>query len=274
MNQRKAFAMSISDQLGLDVHDPVQIITRAWPGWVELEPDLAAVPDPPGLQAWVERDRLRACDQHWSAANQVLLGLARLGAVDGGDDPEAALVLAWLMLPTAAAVARLYQSEEPDIDAVVAGQLFIQTRTYPWRTRPGSVGKGIGRDLRRHVGHQVGIVPGRHLIAVDPTVLEGRPVLESGSEVDAEVEVRQLLHEAVRDGVIDLEQRQLLEDVMAQVEQAGGTSLRNRSLGGLTAPSVTGPVARRRAVTERTIRRRFARATTAIAEACAMWEVA
>ena len=84
MNQRKAFAMSISDQLGLDVHDPVQIITRAWPGWVELEPDLAAVPDPPGLQAWVERDRMRACDQHWSAANQVLLGLARLGAVDGG----------------------------------------------------------------------------------------------------------------------------------------------------------------------------------------------
>ena len=160
---------------------------------------------------------LRADPAHWQTANQVLLALARLAAEDGGNDREAALVLAWLMLPAAATVARQYQDGDPDIDAIVAGQLFIQVRTYPWRTRPGSVGAGIGRDLRRHVGRELGIQSGQRLVAVDPVVLDTQPADPEQGEV-AEVAVAALLDDAERAGAIDAGQRQLLEDVLAQAD--------------------------------------------------------
>ncbi len=264
--------MSISEQLGFDVQDPGQIIARAWPTWAELEPDLAQVPDPTALQAWVELDRLRACDRAWSAANRVLQGLARLAAEDGGDDREAGLVLAWLMLPAAIAVARQYQVCDPEIDVIVAGQLFIEVRTYRWQTRSGSVGKVIARDLRRHVARQLGLE--QDLVAVDPTVLGSLPDTSADARANAEVELLGLLQEAEQGGVIDRRQRLIVEDVMDQAWDTQLASLRNRALGGLTAPEVTVPVASRWAVSHRTIRRQVGQATHAIAEALAAWEAA
>lgn len=273
MNQRKAFLMSIHEELGLDVHEPSSIITARWAEWVTAEPVLAHVPDPHGLGEWLSKGRMRADPAHWQTANQVLLALARLAAQDGGNDRDAALVLAWLMLPAAATVARQYQDGDPDIDAIVAGQLFIQVRTYPWRTRPGSVGAGIGRDLRRHVGRELGIQAGQRLVAVDPVVLDTQPADPEQGEV-AEVAVAALLDDAERAGAIDAGQRQLLEDVLAQADALGPVLVRNRSLGGLTSPAITDPIARRRAVSVRTLRRQVSRATAAIAEVAALWEVA
>lgn len=274
MHLRKAYLMSISTHLGLDVNDPLDIIARRWPDWAHQEPALFQVPNPMELWAWFSQSRMQD-RAHWRNANRVLQALARLAAEDGVDDLDAALVLAWLMLPTANTVARWYQADPADdVDAIVAGRLFILTRTYPWRARPGSVGANIGRDLRKYVGGELGLTrDALRLVFVDPLEFDDDPWVDDEGE-DAAVTLSRLLDDVQAVGAISRQERQLLEDVVAQVEEVGGEIPRTRSLAGLTSPVVMTPLARKHALTPRTLRRRVTHLTRTIAETAALWEVA
>ena len=91
--------MNITEMLGLQDERMESVVKEHWARWVAFEPRLGVVDDPAGLDAW-----RRSADP--AVANDVLLGLARLAAFDGADDRDAALVLAWLLLPTALRVRR------------------------------------------------------------------------------------------------------------------------------------------------------------------------
>ena len=88
---------------------------------------LAGASDLAGLPDWL-----------WHAtpaeADRALLHLAFLAARDGGDDLAAAGVLAWVLLPGAQAIVRALARTTSVIDEVVAAQLWVQVRTFPWRT--------------------------------------------------------------------------------------------------------------------------------------------
>ena len=118
--------MNITEMLGLQDERMESVVKDHWAGWVAFEPRLGVVDDPAGLDAW-----RRAADP--AVANDVLLGLARLAAFDGADDREAALVLAWLLLPTALRVRRRLGLADDRVDEVMAAQLWVEGRGLPWR---------------------------------------------------------------------------------------------------------------------------------------------
>ena len=106
--------MGIAQELGLEARDPVQIIEDRWAAWCVQEPALGVVADPTALPAWLERSRTKTTPGVFAEVNGVLYGLARLAAADGGDDADAALILAWVMLPAAITIAVGVQHLDPD----------------------------------------------------------------------------------------------------------------------------------------------------------------
>jgi hypothetical protein len=120
--------MSVATQLGLDRPDN-PVLTRAaldWDTRIVWDSRLAAVTGGvEGLRQW-----LRRADP--AAADDVLHGLAGLGSPTGADSLLAARVLAWALLPGASALARRLASLTPDIDAIVAAQLWLEIRSFPW----------------------------------------------------------------------------------------------------------------------------------------------
>jgi hypothetical protein len=89
--------MSVETALGISAEMAREIIERRWPDWVAASPALALV-DFQDVRRW-----LRASD--CKAAGDALHALAGLAAKSGGDDVEAATVLAWAMLPAACQIA-------------------------------------------------------------------------------------------------------------------------------------------------------------------------
>ena len=58
--------------------------------------------------------------------------MATLGSPSGADDLAAASVLAWALLPGACALAHRLRGLSPRIDEVVAAQLWLEIRSFPW----------------------------------------------------------------------------------------------------------------------------------------------
>ncbi len=133
--------MSVEAELGLGV-GLESVIATNWPFWEASRPELSQVDDPYGLQSWI---------RHSGAveADEVLYGLAWLASVDGGDDPFAARALAWLLVPGAALLARRLQTLCPEIDHVVAAELWVLVRTFPLHRR--NVAANLMWDLRARV---------------------------------------------------------------------------------------------------------------------------
>jgi hypothetical protein len=65
------------------------------------------------------------------AADEVLHALVQIGSPSGGDCRSAAWVVAWALLPGAIAVARQAPAV-PETDALVASQLWLEIRQFPW----------------------------------------------------------------------------------------------------------------------------------------------
>lgn len=78
------------------------------------------------LPAW-----LRSVDPE--SADAVLHRLAEPDSPTGGDDVTATGALAWLLLPAACLVAHRLRSLTTRIDEVVAAQLWLEVRTFPWQ---------------------------------------------------------------------------------------------------------------------------------------------
>jgi hypothetical protein len=110
----KELAMSVVKALGLVDDQVIALMVRRWPSWREQVPALGSLADPAGVDAW-----RRAADP--AEVDAVLRGLAELAARDGGDDTDAATVLAWLLLPTAIRLSVDRGSDLPVADLVAGG---------------------------------------------------------------------------------------------------------------------------------------------------------
>ncbi len=121
--------MNLEAHLGLGTADGGGLLGQAHGRWEVWERDF------PVLQHARGTEELR----RWLRTNpdqcpEALLALASLGAVDGWDDPVAAAVLTWTLLPGANALARRLRDLGPDVPTLVAGHLWIAARTFSWRT--------------------------------------------------------------------------------------------------------------------------------------------
>jgi len=258
-------AMYITEMLGLQDERMEALVEGHWAAWVAVEPRLARVRDPMRLDAW----RRGVAPE---TANAVLLGLARLAAFDGGDDTDAALVLAWLLLPTALRVRRSLSSLSERIDEVVAAQLWVEVRSLPWG-RPHWVAAKVATRLREGVLVDCGMSthhrPARLAVVslgpVDPA--DDRRV----DADDATEELADLLAWACAEDVISLEDRELLVSLIAAARtlDRSGERFRDGGVAGLSSHHVSNLVAQERGVCARTVRRHAARCIAALTGAAA-----
>lgn len=246
--------MSVEQALGISTETAMEIVERRWPDWVRVRRVLRAV-DPADVRGW-----LRTGDA--KTVGDVMHALAWLAAKDGGDDVEAAMVVAWLMVPVAGKVARDLHTMSPDIDALVASQLWIEVRTVNW-SASSRVAANIGKSLRRSLLRDAGLDPSR------PAVVE--PILwpdltecmlsdcQSGSD-DPEQTLLSVLDWGVENHTIQASDRDLLLAMVAVSANDPRHRSPKRSL--LAAACLIGP---QLGITPRSVRRRSRRALDALA---------
>ena len=254
--------MNITEMLGLQDERLESVVKEHWATWVAIEPRLGVIDDPCRLDAW-----RRAAEP--AEANGVLLGLARLAAFDGTDDPNAALVLAWFLLPTALRVRRRLGLADDRVDEVLAAQLWVEVRGLPWR-RPhwvaakvaGQLREGVLLDCGASTHHQPRRLSTVSLGPVDPA--DDRRVEDD----DPIVELAELLAWACAEDVITAEDRELLVSLIAAAKtvQAEGRA-REGGVAGLSSRQLSSVVAQDWGVCARTVRRRTARCVAALSGA-------
>ena len=98
--------MSVQTQLGL--HDEGNgLLAHAgqnWASWIDRFPCLLGIRGVGSLRGW-----LRAAEP--AAADEVLHALVTLASPSGGDDPSAAAIVAWALLPGASVLDDARSSE-------------------------------------------------------------------------------------------------------------------------------------------------------------------
>ncbi|RHW28290.1 hypothetical protein D0Z08_04755 [Nocardioides immobilis] len=311
--------MSVGDQLGIEENSELlDLASERWAAWVVADARLGVVDRFDDLRGWlptVERE----------SADEVLLALAMLAAPDGGDDVAAAAALAKCLLPGACNLAGWFLSLPPRgwaprdsqpvvdgpgslstrINELVASQLWIEVRTFPWR-RLTKVAANILMNTKVGVLREVGDyfqVARSDRTWANTTLIEAfsygdrptlsasewsgddhpptervaaaafhRPLLlavESGevaTEPSADVELLELLTWACDTEVISRADRHLL---LCLVDEASRVEIRNtgRGYGGLLATEVSIRVAPRVGKSEATVRRHAARSMRALAAA-------
>lgn len=109
--------MSVATCLGVDdINAPNMRELRAeWPEWRQMSADLPDVEDLKDLPRWMQ-------DAEPTRRDEVLTTLRKIAE----DERRAYVALAWLLMPGAARVAGRIRRLADEIDAVVAGQLWIQ----------------------------------------------------------------------------------------------------------------------------------------------------
>ena len=120
--------MSVADQLSLrdETSELLALADQRWCLWATAYPALTLCCGVRELRSW-----LPGADK--AEADEALHALATLGAVDGGDDIAAAAALAWALMPGACTLANRLRTLTLHIDEVVAAQLWVEVRTFPWR---------------------------------------------------------------------------------------------------------------------------------------------
>jgi hypothetical protein len=257
----KELAMSVVKALGLVDGQVIELMVRRWPSWCERVPDLCHLAHPAGVDGW-----RRAADP--VEVDAVMRGLAELAARDGGDDTDAATVLAWLLLPTAIRLSTEFFDADPDIDEHIAACMWIEVRTFRWRTS-SRVAANIAWRVRNQVLVELGdrgrlADRGRRTQAhtlVDETLVRQRAEQVATS---AREELLEVLDWAVEQALISEADTRLLVDVVA----AAARSTSGPSAGGwLLGNQASELVAAERGVSGRTVRRRAKRSIDALADA-------
>ena len=208
--------------------------------WQAAEPALAAVSALRQLSEVVRRDT-----DH-PGADDVLAALVRLAARDGGDQPDAALVVVHLLREGVEGMARRFRHRGPDVMALIVGELICQIRTFPWRTSRPYPGRLL-LDAKHALwnGEFRPVVVGRsphEAILVDP--MEWRRHLTEADEPD-DIDLVDLLSWAAGSGIVSLDDLRLL--VALEDHRGYGNQARQR-------------VADQWGINERTVRRRRDRA--------------
>jgi len=251
--------MSVADYFGLDdPESPLMSEARAgWARWCVPEPDLAVVDDLLDLRDWTRRAPRPDKDRV----------LARLAAL-ARDDHAAAVTLVWLLLPGAITLADGLRDLSPEIDALLAGQLWIEVaRSH--RLPPHGMARAILNCTRRELTAELGV--GHHAklrdrIWSEVALLdrfEERAVLMESVDLDPHEELVEVFDAALRDNAIEGFDIWLLHE-LATVATAEAAPLR-RGRCGLTSPAVVDEVSRRRPESARTLRRRACRALNELA---------
>ena len=136
----------------------------------------------------------------------MLRGLARLAHGGAGECPDAALVLAWVMMPSATVLAHQLRTLSEDIDCQVAAQLWSAVRTFPWRTT-GPVAANLNRNLRKKVLQD--LVP-----TSSPIPHDGDDVVQDDPLPDALEELIEIPSDGIKAEVIGQDDVDLLLAVM------------------------------------------------------------
>ena len=242
--------MSVAKCLGLDDVDGPAIVAAAvaWQRWCHQEPDMAVVDELLDLPDWTRRAP--------TAAKDALL--ARLHRM-AQDDAEAAAVLAWLLLPGATRLADSLRDLSPDIDALTAGEFWLQIRTGPAQR---CVAATILRDVRRSLLAELGNAEAARRRdrtwanttlcdnAEDLDLLAGLPDLDA----DAVFESSLLVQRALLGGVLNLTDASVLQELADAAAEQQAPARRGRA--GLTSPAVVEFVTRYRPGSARSVRRR------------------
>lgn len=244
--------MSVAKCLGLDDGDGPAMAAAAvaWRRWCHQDPDLAVVDDLLDLPDWTRRASTATKDG-------LLARLSRLAQ----DDAEAAVVLAWLLLPGATRLADNLRDLSPDIDALTAGELWMQIRSAP---RERCVAANILRAVRRSLLAEFGNTEAAQRRdrtwasttlcenGEDLDLLVGLPELQA----DAVFESSQIVQHALIAGVLSLPDASLLQQLAQAAVEHCAPARRGRA--GLTAPTVVESVTRDRPASARSVRRRAA----------------
>ena len=244
--------MSVAKSLGLDDIDGPALLAAgvAWQRWCHQDPDLAVVEDLLDLPEWTRRASTATKDS-------LLARLHRLAQ----DDAEAAVVLAWLLLPGATRLADSLRDLSPDIDALTAGELWLQIRTRPAeRCVAATVLRAVRRSLLAELGHAEAAQRRDRVWANttlcdnadDLDLLAGLPELNA----DAVFESSHLVQHALLGGVLNLADASLLQELADAADEQSAPGRRGRA--GLTSPAVVEYVTRYRPMSARSVRRRAA----------------
>lgn len=247
--------MSVEEALGISTEEAMETMARRWPDWVKARPVLRAV-DLSDVRRWLRRGDAKR-------VGEVMHALAWLSATDGGDDLEAATVVAWMMVPVAGKVANELHTMSSEIDALVASQLWIEVRTVNWRASSRVAGN-IGKSLRRNLLRGAGLDPSRP-VSVEPVPwpdltewmlsADGQNAAE-----DPEQTLLAVLDWGVEHGTIQASDRDLLLAMVAV--SAGDPRHRSPRRPLLGASALVGP---QLGITPRSVRRRGRRALDALA---------
>lgn len=253
--------MSVADYLGLnDIESLLMHEVRAdWKRWCADDPDLAVVGDLTELPAWTRRTDHEAKDR-------VLGRLAEIAETE----TAARTALVWLLLPGAITLADRLRDLSPDIDGLVAGQLWIEVARSRQRP-PRGVAMAILNSTRRAVLAELGV--GTHGKTWNRTVLverfEEHAVEVDPDRVDPYDELVELLDAALRDNAIECVDIWLLHELAVAAHVSDAPMRRGRC--GLTSPALFDDIARRRPEAERTLRRRVGPAVDQLAAYVDCW---
>lgn len=242
--------MSVATCLGLDdVDGPAMAAAgEAWQRWCHQEPELAVVDDLLDLPDWTRRVSTATKDDL----------LARLSQL-AQDDAEAAVVLAWLLLPGVTRLADSLRDLSPDIDALTAGELWLQIRTAPsQRCVAANILRAVRRSLLAELGHTEAAQRRDRTWAsttlfdnaADLDLLAGLPELPA----DAVFESSHLVQHALLGGVLSLPDASLLQQLALAAAEHSAPARRGRA--GLTSPAVVEFVTRYSPQSARSVRRR------------------
>jgi hypothetical protein len=217
--------MSVATCLGLDDVDgpAMEAAGEAWQRWCHQEPELAVVDDLLDLPDWTRRVSTATKDDL----------LARLSQL-AQNDAEAAVVLAWLLLPGVTRLADSLRDLSPDIDALTAGELWLQIRTVPSQR---CVAANILRAVRRSLLAELGRTEAAQRRdrtwasttlcdnAADLDLLAGLPELPA----DAVFESSHLVQHALLGGVLSLPDASLLQQLAVAAAEHAAPARRGRA---------------------------------------------
>ena len=262
--------MSVADQLGLwdETSELLALADQRWGQWATDYPALTHCCGVRELRSW-----LPGADK--AEADEALHALATLAAVDGGDDIAAAAALSWALMPGACTLANGLRTLTWHIDEVVAAQLWVEVRTFPWR-RLRRVAANVLKNTRTGVLRECGAKS--QLRRTDLTWSWTSPYDPFGSFWSGYVfthceppnpaeRLLELLRWGCENKVITDSDRALL---LCLVEAADSAVTRRscRGSGGIMANSVSEAVAQKWGIAPRTVRRRARSSMDAISSAC------
>jgi hypothetical protein len=262
--------MSVAEQLGLldESCELLVLADRRWGLWSSAYPALTHCCGTGEMRSW-----LRGADP--ADADQALHALATLAATDGGDDIAASAALAWALMPGACTLANELRTLHWHIDEIVAAQLWLEVRTFPWR-RLAKVAANVLLNTRVGVLQDCNVKS--QLERTDPTWSRTSLMDPYGTFWGGYVSTRRerpthpvhelskLLEWGCRNQVITGEDRALL---LCLVEAAARPATRRlgRGTGGLMANDVSEVVALRWGIAATTVRRRAHASVQALAGA-------